>query len=145
MEYALIRFLFTSLFLQTIKTFMVNQKWGIKSINNNKNNNKMMIMSILDERSVSCLDFSFVLESLRAETVTKLGGQSFDKYQSSDCEVVSEMYRRVEELSSIVGYVPPMGTMDFLKALVPIGCCYCYVIIVVIAVVIVVLLSPTIQ
>ena len=84
-------------------------------------------MSILDERSVSCLDFSFVLQSLRAETVTKLGGQSFDKYQSDDFEVVSEMYRRVEELSAIVGYVPPMGTMDFLKALVPIGCyCFCF-------------------
>jgi hypothetical protein len=64
------------------------------------------------ERTHECLDMQFVLDSLRNSTVTVLGSQISSERMAVDCESASMNYAMVDEISSVVDFIPLRTKMN---------------------------------
>lgn len=64
------------------------------------------------ERTHECLDMQFVLDSLRNATVTVLGSQISSERMAVDCESASMNYAMVDEISSVIDFIPLRTKMN---------------------------------
>ena len=64
------------------------------------------------ERTHECLDMQFVLDSLRNNTVTVLGGQISSERSAADHESANMNYAMVDEISSVIDYIPLRTKMN---------------------------------
>lgn len=64
------------------------------------------------ERTHECLDMQFVLDSLRNATVTVLGGQISSERIATDCDSASMNYAMVDEISSVIDFIPLRTKMN---------------------------------
>jgi hypothetical protein len=64
------------------------------------------------ERTHECLDMQFVLDSLRNSTVTVLGSQISSERMAVDCDSASMNYAMVDEISSVVDFIPLRTKMN---------------------------------
>ena len=64
------------------------------------------------ERTHECLDMQFVLDSLRNSTVTVLGSQISSERIAEDWESANMNYAMVDEISSVIDFIPLRTKMN---------------------------------
>lgn len=64
------------------------------------------------ERTHECLDMQFILDSLRNSTVTVLGGQISSERMAVDSDSATMNYAMVDEISSVIDYIPLRTKMN---------------------------------
>lgn len=64
------------------------------------------------ERTHECLDMQFVLDSLRNSTVTVLGSQISSERMAEDWESANMNYAMVDEISSVIDFIPLRTKMN---------------------------------
>ena len=64
------------------------------------------------ERTHECLDMQFILDSLRNSTVTVLGGQISSERMAVDSDSANMNYAMVDEISSVIDYIPLRTKMN---------------------------------
>jgi dsDNA-specific endonuclease/ATPase MutS2 len=66
----------------------------------------------ISDRTHECLDFQFVLECLKKETVTIMGTEIVSEREAPDHSVASLNYAMVDEISQISGFIPLRTSMN---------------------------------
>jgi hypothetical protein len=66
----------------------------------------------IDKRTVECLDFSYVLESLKNSTVTKLGAEISGERFATDSATANMYYAMVDEIQTSIGFMPLRTSMN---------------------------------
>ncbi|KAJ1424532.1 muts domain V-domain-containing protein [Ochromonadaceae sp. CCMP2298] len=63
-------------------------------------------LSVIEERSNSCLDFSVILDALQTSTKTVLGAELCGRFSSLDAHQVRLAYAMVDQLGPQLGFLP---------------------------------------
>lgn len=66
----------------------------------------------IPDRTHECLDFQFILDTLKNETVTVLGASIVAEREAPDHETASLNYAMVDEISQVTGFVPLRTSMN---------------------------------
>lgn len=66
----------------------------------------------VDKRTIECLDFNFLLNALKKNTVTVLGAKTCGNYSTNDPTQANRQYAMVEELNNQIGVLPLFSKLD---------------------------------
>jgi hypothetical protein len=98
-----------------IPSIIINERTSIKrrfyTTNNNNNydnNNNSTIVekSLLEKRTLTCLDFQIIIDYLRRNTKTTLGSYTCDQYDSINHNIITSNYAKVNQISSFIIMIP---------------------------------------
>jgi len=97
-----------------IPSIIINERTSIKqrlytTDNNNNNNNynsTSVEKSLLEKRTLTCLDFQIIIDYLRSNTKTTLGSYTCDQYDSINHNIITSNYAKVNQISSFIIMIP---------------------------------------
>ena len=99
-----------------IPSIIINERTGIKkrlyttdnnnNNNNNNNNSTSVEKSLLEKRTLTCLDFQIIIDYLRINTKTTLGSYTCDQYDSINHNIITSNYAKVNQISSFIIMIP---------------------------------------
>jgi len=72
----------------------------------NNNNSTSVEKSLLEKRTLTCLDFQIIIDYLRSNTKTTLGSYTCDQYDSINHNIITSNYAKVNQISSFIIMIP---------------------------------------
>ena len=94
-----------------IPSIINNERRSIKQrlytiTNNNNYNTTSDEKSLLEKRTLTCLDFQIIIDYLRSNTKTTLGSYTCDQYDSINHNIITSNYAKVNQISSSIIMIP---------------------------------------
>ena len=96
-----------------IPSIINNERRSIKqrlytttTTNNNNYNMTSDEKSLLEKRTLTCLDFQIIIDYLRSNTKTTLGSYTCDQYDSINHNIITSNYAKVNQISSSIIMIP---------------------------------------
>jgi hypothetical protein len=92
-----------------IPSIIINERTSIKQrlyTTTNNNNSTSVEKSLLEKRTLTCLDFQIIIDYLRSNTKTTLGSYTCDQYDSINHNIITSNYAKVNQISSFIIMIP---------------------------------------
>jgi hypothetical protein len=85
----------------------IKQRLYTTTTNNNNNYNTTSDeKSLLEKRTLTCLDFQIIIDYLRSNTKTTLGSYTCDQFDSINHNIITSNYAKVNQISSSIIMIP---------------------------------------
>jgi len=88
----------------TIPSIIINERRSMKQMNSSSGT--IDEKSLLEKRTLTCLDFHIIIDYLRSNTKTTLGSHTCDQYDSIDHNIITSNYAMINQLSSYIVTIP---------------------------------------